>query len=211
MFPLRRISGFFIRCLLIYALLLLVPWQWPGVLDGYRAIFAAGGNTLFHWFGPSGSVSFEPMSSPDHAKDMSIRLTKLRPRRISGTMEIKSVYAGYRPTAFLISLVLATPIPWKRRWQALVWGLVLVNAFVAFRLGLKLSDVFSHRGHPLAIFSLGRYAKTGLHMLVLLFYHAPEMHYIVPAFIWLLVTFRRDDLRGLLSRGADEKEASRPA
>ncbi len=197
MFPLRRISGFFLRCLVIYALLL-APW--PGLLDGYRAFFAAGGNVLFHWFGPSGSVSFTPIPSPDHVKDMSIELTKLRPQRVRGTMQIKCAYAGYRPTAFLIALVLATPIPWRRRLWALAWGLALVNAFVAFRVGLKLVDVFSHPGHPLAIFTLSQHVKIGVRMMVLLFYRAPEMHYIVPAFVWLLATFRRDDLKSVLTR-----------
>ncbi len=194
MFPLRRISGFFIRCLVFYGLLI---GPWPQLMDGYRAFFRAGGNLLFHHFGPAGSVEFKPIPSLDHAKDVTLRLTKHR----VGSLErdIKSVYAGYRPTAFLIALVLATPVPWSRRLWALLWGLILVNAFVSFRVGLVLLDDFSNN-NPLALFTLSHTLKAGLRLLVLLFYRAPEMHYIVPAFIWLLVTFRRDDLKTLLAR-----------
>lgn len=194
MLPLRRISWFFVLCLVFYGLLI-APW--PPLMDGYRAFFRAGGNLVFHRFGSAGSVEFKPISSRDHAKDVTLRLTKHR----VGSLErdITSVYAGYRPTAFLIALVLATPIPWSRRPWALLWGLILVNAFVTFRIGILLLNDFTNP-NPLALFTLSHTLKSGLKFLVLLFFRAPEMHYIVPAFIWLLVTFRRGDLKTLLAK-----------
>ncbi len=198
MLPLKRISGVALRCMVYYGLLV-APW--PGVMDGYRAFFRAGGNFLFHSFGSAGSVSFEAIPSHDHAKDTTLVLTKQTvtpsgPRTVRGEMDIKCVYIGYRPTAFLVALVLAAPVPWPRRLWALMWGLVLVNAFVAFRVTLQLLDAFSGP-NLLALFSLGRSWKITLKILVLIFFRAPEMHYIVPAFIWIMVTFRRGDLRRL--------------
>ncbi len=200
MFPLKRISGFFVLCLVFYALLM-APW--PGVMDGYRAFFRAGGDLVFGRFGAAGSVSFKPIPAGDHAKDTTLVLTKHR----VGSLErdIKSVYVGYRPTAFVIALVLATPLPWRRRVWALLWCLILVNVFVAFRVGIVLLNDFTNP-NPLALFTLGRTWKMLLRGLVLLFYRAPEMHYIVPAFIWLVVTFRRGDMSRLLARQPRREE-----
>ena len=44
MLPLKRISGVFLRCMIYYGLLI-APW--PGVMDGYRAFFRAGGAVAY--------------------------------------------------------------------------------------------------------------------------------------------------------------------
>ena len=125
MSPLRRISVFFIICLIVYGLLV-VPQL--GLMGAYRAAFRAGGNVLFARFGSNAAVRFEPLSSSDHAKDTTLVLRKLGPPTRRGEIDIKCVYAGYRPTAFLVALVMATPIPWRRKWRALLGGVVLMRA-----------------------------------------------------------------------------------
>ncbi|MGB2987004.1 MAG: hypothetical protein WBE26_14115 [Phycisphaerae bacterium] len=187
-------------CYVIY-LLLMVPW--PGLMDGYRACFRAGANLLFEHSSTAGSVSFKPSSSIDDMKDTTLVLVKRKPvlmrgRRITprGEMDISSIKTGYRPTAFLIALVLVTPIPWSRRWRALLFGLVLVNVFVAFRLALRILDAFSDPT-VLALFSLGPFWKDMLRKVIKVLIVAPAGWYAVPAFIWLAVTFRRGDLANL--------------
>jgi len=196
MFPAKRLSGFFLRCVLYYALLV-VPW--PGLMDGYRVFFRAGGNLLFKSFGDGGSVFFEPLSSLDHAQDTRLVLRKTKPVSVSGKMDITSVYVGYRPTIFLIALVLAAPVPWSRRLWALLGGLVLVNAFVAFRVWLQLVNAYSDP-NALALYSLGPFWKGMLRAAVLVLFRAPAAHYVVPMFIWMLVTFRRGDLQRMFAR-----------
>ena len=207
MSPLKRLSLFFIGCSLVYALLI-VPW--PGLLDAYRACFRAGGNVLFHSVGGSaGSVLFKPIPSGDHARDTTLVLIKRRPYDARAELDIKSVYTGYRPTAFLIALVIATPIPWSRRWRALVWGLVWISAFVAFRMWLRLLDVFSD-GNALAIYSFSPLWKSLLQTLVKIIVEQPETHYMAPAFIWILVAFRGGEWKrafGLQPQPADAEPA----
>ena len=195
MHPLKRISIFFGLCLLIYAALV-VPW--PGVMDGYRAFFRAAGNVLFRRFGDAGAVTFQPLSSVDHSKDTTVILLKRRPPSAKGEMDITAVYTGYRPTVFFIALALATPIPWSRRWKALVLGLLLVNAFVALRVWLRILDAFSD-GNPLALYSFSPFWKEVLKFVVKVLVLAPAVHYAAPAFIWLVVAFRRDDLTRLFN------------
>jgi hypothetical protein len=190
MHPLKRISLFFCLCLLIYAALI-APW--PGLMDGYRAFFRAGGNLLFGHLGSAASVTFMPLSSMDHTKDTTLVLMKKRPPPARGEMDITSVYMGYRPMVFFVALALATPIPFRRRLRTLVLGLVLVNMFIAFRVSLQILDAFSDR-NALALFSLSPFWKDMLKVTIKVLVQAPAVHYMGPAFIWLIVAFRRGDL-----------------
>ncbi len=207
MLPLKKLSVFFVVCSLIYALLI-IPW--PGLLDGYRAFFRTGGDVLFRSYGSNGSVSFKPLSSADHSRDTTVVLVKKKPF-VRAELDITAVYLGYRPTAFLVALVVATPIPWSRRWRALLWGLILVNLFVAFRLWLKLLDEFSN-ANALALYEFAPHWKSLLWALVAVLVKQPETHYMVPAFIWALVTFRRGEWRtafGLHSESSSTRPTKR--
>ena len=100
---------------------------------------------------------------------------------------------GYLPTAEVIALILALPIPWSRRWKALFWGLVLVNGFVVLRLEITLLYWFSG-DRPFALYSPGPFwseVLVGAREVVVV---SPMLTFAVPVFIWILVTFRRGDL-----------------
>ena len=71
---------------------------------------------------------------------------------------------------------------------------------------LQLLDAYSDP-NPLALFSLTRNWKITLKILVLIFFRAPETHYIAPAFIWILVTFRRGDLANMFTRQKHTQDA----
>jgi len=65
---------------------------------------------------------------------------------------------------------------------------------VAFRVWLKLLDAYSD-DNALALYTFTPMWKSVLNALVAVIVMAPETHYMVPAFIWMLVTFRRGDWR----------------
>ena len=192
MLPLKKLSVFFFLSALCYGVLM-APW--PGLMDAYRTAFRTCGSWLFGSFGSRGSVQFEPLSSADHSLDTTLVLRK---GRLRGSMDINSGYVGYRPTAFLIALVLATPVRWPRRLAALLAGLVLVDVFIAFRLWLSIFNAYSD-DNLLALYSLSPFWKSALRGTVLVLFRAPAGHYVVPMFIWMLVTFRRGDLSGVLA------------
>jgi hypothetical protein len=194
MFPWKRLSGFFVRCVLWYALLL-APW--PRVMEAYRTVFRAAGNRVFQSVGRGGSVSFEPRTDIDHTGDTTLVFTKVRHYRASTDMQINSAYVGYRPTAFLVALVLASPVPRSRRFVALLAGLVLVSVFVAARVGLQVIDVFSNND-AMALYWPSSWTKQALHAGVLILFRAPAGHYMIPMLIWMVVIYRRGDLRALL-------------
>ena len=207
MWPAKRLGGFFVRCMLYYGLLIL---PWTGLTAGYGALYRAGGNLLFCRFGSGGAVQFEPLSSQDHAFDTRLVLNKIRPPTVRAELDVKAAYTGYRPTAFLVALVLATPIPWSRRLRALVWGLLWVTTFVALRTGLRLFDTFTTPG-PLALYNLSAFWKgvvTGMYRVLVL---TPAGHYLVPAVIWGAVTCRRGGWATLLTTKPSGAAAHRPA
>ncbi len=179
----------------MYALLV-VPW--PGVMDGYRACFRAGGNLVFRTFGSTGSATFQPVPAIRMGNDTRITLRKRRPPYPETDIDIQSVLIGYRPTVFVIALSLATPIAWSRRWRSLVWGLVGVQVFIIFRVGLLILDSFSN-ANVLAIYSFGPFFKGLLSVVSTILVRSPAMHYMGPMFVWLLVTFRRGDLREIFA------------
>jgi len=208
--PLKPISFFLLKAALIYAVLM-IPW--PGVREGYRAGFRAVGNVMFSSLkGGMASVRFEPYGEPDPHKDTELVLRK--PPR-SGRTEIGVDYLSYRPTAFLVALVLATPVPWRRRSLALLVGLVFINLFIAFRVWLRVFDALSD-GNVLSVYALSEFWKNVVRMGVTVLVRAPVPTYIVPAFVWLLVSFRRGDLQALagarvMDRAADHSGTLAPA
>ena len=186
--PVKRISGFLFWCLVTYGLLLL-PWH--GLMNAYRAGFRAVGNVMFHSVSDGGSVYFEKLSDGDRVNDTTLRLTN-RTNGTRGSMDIRAAYVAYRPTAFLIALVLATPMPWSRRGWALLWGLVGVGLFVAFRIWLQVFDAMSN-GDALSVYVLGSTWKGALVATLKVMVHASTMSYLAPACIWALVAVRRGD------------------
>lgn len=193
MLPLKTISGFLLKALIVYAALMAA---WPYAATPYRAGFRAVSNTLFSSLSGRGGVRFEAYEAGAQHQDTQLVLQKFRPF-VSARTEIASGLLGYRPTVFLITLVLATPVPWSRRWRAMLIGLLVVTIFVIFRVWLRILDAFSD-GNVLSIYDLGAFWKSVLQGMVTILVRAPVPSYIVPAFIWLLVTFRRDDLQNLL-------------
>jgi hypothetical protein len=107
-------------------------------------------------------------------------------------MDMKVINRGYRPTAFMLALILATPIPWRRKVVALVLGLVAVSAFVMLRTWIQLVDVLSE-GNALAAYELGQTTKGAVKALVGVFVRSPAVAYIVPVILWMVVAIRRED------------------
>ena len=200
----RPIVAFFLKVAFWYALVLL---PWFGGARGYAAAFRTGGNVLFRTFGSGGRVYFNPLP-PGKERDTEIVLENITRRGARGTMDANSRRMGFMATAFLTALVLATPIPWRRRLIALTVGLAAISGFVAFKMYLQLVNAFDQ----LALYSLSDFTKTMIQVLIKIFSMSPVTAYIAPVLIWILVAFRRGDLTGLaIFRRSSELPASSKA
>jgi len=94
---------------------------------------------------------------------------------------------GWGPTALLVSLVLATPLPWKRRWRALFLGLILEQGFIV--LWLAYFVWYDSAEIALVAFTpFWRHAASVFRETLL-----GQINLAAPVLIWILVTFRRGD------------------
>lgn len=188
----KSILGFILRMTILYALLAVL---WPGVKQVYSAMYRAMGNTLFASFGDGGTVRFEPLSDSKQGFDTEIIFGHRR-TNMKGRIPNNSRISGYLPTIQVIALILATPIPWSRRWKALLWGLILVNAFIALRMEIRLLYYFSAES-PMHLYQPSPFWHEVLGRTYEVFAYSTTLTFIAPIFIWIPVTFRRGDLEHL--------------
>lgn len=195
---------FFLLVAVVYGVLL-IPW--PGVLSGYRAAVVGASNLLFARIG-AGRIVFEAMEKPTLNKDTEVFLTNI----YTGTKGKMNVNARrlYLPTAFTASLILAAPIPWRRKLLALFFGLLLISAYAGFGIWLKLLYGLSEpRG--LAAVSLEPSIRKFIMILIKILTMSPVTPYIAALLIFVLVAVRREDVVRLGSSAVKPRKAPSPA
>jgi hypothetical protein len=185
----RAAALFFLRLIILYAVLV-APW--PGLREGYAAAYRAACNWAFARFGSEGYVQFRPLPAGAGKMDSEIFLGNLR-THASRTAQHNIRLIGYLPTAEVIALVLATPLPWRRRAWALLWALLLVHALVAARVAVALLYGFSG-DHPVALWSPGPIWTALLSATYNVTVVWVSFAFVAPVFIWIVATFRRRDL-----------------
>lgn len=192
----KPLGGFFLRFMVLFVIL---TAPWPGLPRVYAPIYRAVGNLLFVRIG-SGAVELKSSDRPDSNRDT---IFVLRNLRTGAEYEFTGTSGkGYEPTAFLFCLILATPIPWSRRWRGLLWGLAIISVYTVLRTALFLLFAFSEGNHlvqdmsesgSLALFSLGWFGSGVLEYLYWVFVESFAGWLFVPLPIWALVCFRRSD------------------
>jgi len=209
----RRVAKFAFFVLLFYSLLT-VPWA--GWDSAYAAGFRAGGNAVFSrfWFWPQATAKFLNLKSPTLFDDIDAVTPGNLPKQFKppqsedvvqdtlmvlmnndvpgsiGMLRTSSRPIGYWPTAVFLSLLLATPIRWKRKLIALAVGLLLVHGFVAFRVTvLLLKGGFADPAKKYALFHPTAFWQDVWRRAGEVFADNPTFAYVVPVFIWLAVVF----------------------
>ncbi len=185
--PPRRIAWFLVRLVLSYAVLI-APW--PVVPEAYAAAYRTVSNVVFGSFGAEGVVHFRKPLGPS-AMDTEIAIRR-RSSPDVGTTSHSARFTGYVPTALVIALILATPLPWSRRGKALLWGMLLVHVFIALRQEINLLHWFSGDS-PWCLYQPGPFWSSVLKRAFGAIVVSPTLSFIVPIFIWILATFRRAD------------------
>jgi hypothetical protein len=176
------------RLLLFYGLFV-VPR--PLVAHHYAALFREGANGLI---GPSREglvIRFRSMETDVRGRDVQLFLQQVDTSRF-WTTPISSRMQGYLPTAEVLALILATPIPWKRRLWALIGGVLIVHVFIAVRVLSAIA--YSLNTAQLGTFSdLSPFWRDVVFKIDEILTTVPTTTFVVPVFVWILVTFRRGD------------------
>ena len=110
---------------------------------------------------------------------------------------------GLIPMILIMSLILATPIPIKRRFFSLFLGLVAINLFTAFRFWIRyMTEINRHIW--LDVGTLGPNMKWLVtHANTILMFQGIGL--IACVLIWIVVTFRPSDVDLFIDREEEEE------
>lgn len=191
------------QCLACFGLafgLLIAPW--PGWGERYARGLHRCGEAIFDPFGAKGVVRFQ-FTPEGTLHDTTIFLGNKdmveRGKMPAARVLLSTRYVAWLPTALVAALVLATPIPWRRRLWALAWALVLIHAFIGFILWLMILHQYNDTP-ALSLFLLKPFPEKILRALYQVLVTYTGAFFAVPVLIWLLVSFRREDWAKFLGK-----------
>lgn len=164
--------------------------------ETYGKVYRKVAEVFFTKFRENGFTRFREWKEPAQTHVNLGNSTMIRPdgtSRVAFT-DVNTRYLGYMPTILLISLVLASPVPWKRKLIALVAGLILVTLLVMFKQWIALLWL-SEQSQWLQLTNFsGTTLKVFNFTNTIISDSASTVLYFVVA-IWLLVTFRVGDFK----------------
>lgn len=174
-----------------YAVLL---FSWPITGQAYCATFRAIGSLIYGRNDRSKETTFEAYSQGWHSHYTRVVIVNPAKMKPDGSGPVRNLDLdtrafGWMPLALLLAFVLATPLPWKRRWRALVWGVLCQQAFTMMALGYCIWNESTEVG-LVSISEAWKEAAAAVKSLL-----AGQLILAVPVLIWLLVMFRGGDLQ----------------
>ena len=189
----RSLGRFVGRFGLIF-LFLILPW--PGLNQAYDHYFRALGQLAFSRNDDQRLVRFSDPPPQPAPSGLTTRMT-LGNRDLMGAngqgrgevVDLDTRSIGWMPTALTVTLILATPIGWRRKAWALVWGLLLVHLFILF----SLQTWIWNEEPALSLLPLSPLAKQIIDDTQYQLVTQLGASFSVPVLIWLLVSFRRED------------------
>ena len=194
MFERKQVARFMVLVLIIYAVLAM---PWPGVQQAYSVAYRVTANAVLGISTSDFLVYVRPLRGDEAEGDEDVKLGVWdRQNQRGQRVRLSTRLTGYLPTAEILALVLATSLPWSRKWKALLWGLVGVHMFIALRLASGVLYVLS-RAKPTPFFEFTPLGNKAVYSIYEIAVQSPTTSFIVPAFIWILVSFRKSDFEDL--------------
>lgn len=186
-----RVVVTFLALFLVVMVGLSVAFRWigPAYLAGYRLV----GNIVIPGMGPNCDVRFEFLPEDSQYRDR-YRDTKLvlqhKITRVKRTKVLGARVTGYVPTVMLIALIVATPLPWRRRGRALLWGVAIMQGIVILRTALLVLYVVSH-DETLQAMKLGPTADYLVVSAFNAFVRSTLSSYVLATLVWIGVCLRK--------------------
>ena len=184
---------FLLKASLLYGFLSL-PFSFYD--EYYGKFYRETGKLIFGKFRDDGVVLFNPKPGKTMTHINIGNKAQVKPNGSFDTAatDINTRYLGYIPAILILSLVLASPVPWKRKLLALIAGLILVTLLVLFKQWISLLWLCETNSW----LNLTHFGPTGKKILefsnkVFCESSSTVLYFVVG--IWLLVTFRLDDFK----------------
>ena len=184
---------FLLKALIIYVLLSL-PFSFYD--EGYGNLYRKMSGALFGKFREKGFVIFNESKEPATTHINVGNCTQIHPDGSCNTAsaDMNTRYLGFIPAILMISLTLASPVPWKRKLIALLAGLILLTLLIIFKQWIALLAICEQNPW----LDLTNFTGTTKKLLAftntfISSYSSTILYFVVP--IWLLVTFRLEDFK----------------
>ncbi len=184
----KRLLRFVFVAAVVY--LLLAIFLWPLVDAAYASFFRSVARAVLSSDSPDAVVEFRSADRADTDNDIVVGVGKrLRSGGATGrSAPLSSYHMGFLSAAFLTALIVASPMPPRRKGWALVVGLVLIHAFALFRVWLLVVNLGSMES--VGIYHLGLWTRRVFSIAFQLFVKTSEAKFIAPVLVWLLVSLR---------------------
>ena len=202
----RLILGFLVRFTLIFGLCL-IPWP------GWNALYGEGfrllGNACFGLDYGKWVIYFEPYERTKGINSIDSQIVLSNHTLIDSQghgrvrlLGIGSRTIGWIPTALTMALILASPVPWRRRGWALLWGVLLIHLFIVFSMAVYIWN----QSTLLDLLTLPPFLKVISEALEYTLVTQIGAGFCVPVLIWIAVTFRGGELSMLISESSPTRK-----
>ncbi len=197
----KPVGRFVIYFIVIYGLFLVTSPVGEKIFANHFINF---GRSFFYSFIDKGAVGFVELKEtkqPKFSTEMRLANREVMNKAMDANkpyqdvrLEVSSWYSGFLPLILLVSLIGATPfIGWKRKLLALFFGLLLMHVLIWVQLYIQILYEFD-RNEFLQVMTFSPFEQKVMDSLYYLFVESMGLRFVIPAFIWILVTFRKGDL-----------------
>ena len=188
----RMVLRFLLIFFTTYAILMLTQ----PAKDRYAKVFCYFGNKLFHDIKDNGITVLEPQKGKYNIRLLITSTSFIKNDNIVWNKYSRSSdHIGYWHTAFLLSLIIATPMFWKRKIVALGSGFFIFICIAMLRLRVIISYCYAITP------ALGLYQdpseKTSAIFWNTYFGTAFSIFYSVAVLIWLMLCIGKNEWRQL--------------
>lgn len=192
----KQPKAFLCRFAVVYVLLLL---PWPGFREAYGEYFQAFGGMIFAGQTERSELTFEtPERNSPLPQDTRVVIVNKTLMNYDGSGPVRNLdfdahAVGWKPLALLAALVIATPLPWGRRIRALAFGALAMHLYFLLFLFVAIWN----ESTEISLLLLTPFWKSALNELKTML--VSQLSLCLPVLIWVVVTFRREDMIGILN------------
>ena len=198
------ILGFLIRFIVVFGLLI---FPWPVWNELYGQGFRAVGNAVFAQDNEECVLYLERHRQTKGYSAVDTRivianrhLVESNGKGPAALLALNTRSVGWLPTALTAALIVATPVPWRRRCWALLWGVLLIHAFLLFSVAVYIWN----ESTTVSLVTLLPFWKEIADGLEYTLVTQMGISFSIPVLIWITVLFRRQDVKTFVLKPARE-------